>query len=200
MCLHAKPLPRQGDGWYHHAMSGRRLGPTGGEDSGRLSPCVCGTLRMVSRAVTQLYDDALRPSGLRVTQFSIVAIIARMGEVNLRQLEDMLAIDQTTLTRSLNLLEREGMAQRVPHPDGRVKLVRLTSRGRRALEVARPLWAQAQDKVLHELGAKAWADAQRRLAHLLHVAVKKRRLGQERTRGQPSRALRRTRRMTPADG
>ena len=160
---------------------------------GRLSPCVCSTLRMVSRAVTQLYDDALRPSGLRVTQLSILATIARMGEANLRQLEDILAIDQTTLTRSLNLLEREGMTQSVPHTDGRVKLVRLTSKGRRALEVARPLWAQAQDKVLRELGAKAWADAQRRLAHLLHVAVKKRRLGREPTRVQPSRALRRRR-------
>jgi len=155
---------------------------------------------MVSRAVTQLYDNVLRPSGLRVTQLSILATVARMGEANLRQLEDILAIDQTTLTRSLNLLEREGMTQSVPHPDGRVKLVRLTSKGRRAVEVARPLWAQAQEKVLRELGAKAWADAQRRLAHLLHVAVKKRRLGREPTRVQPSRALRRTRRVTPAGG
>src|SRR2546428_302631 len=77
---------------------------TGGPDPRRLSPCVCSTLRMVSRAVTQLYDDILRPSGLRVTQFSILATIARMGEANLRQLEHPLAIDQTTLTRSLGLL------------------------------------------------------------------------------------------------
>jgi len=47
---------------------------------------------MVSRAVTQLYDDILRPSGLRVTQFSILATIARSGEANLRQLEAALAI------------------------------------------------------------------------------------------------------------
>jgi DNA-binding MarR family transcriptional regulator len=129
---------------------------------------------MASRAVTQLYDDVLRPSGLRVTQFSILATIARMGEANLRQLEDTLAIDQTTLTRSLNLLERDRVIERVPHPDGRIKATRLTSRGRRALEVARPLWAQAQDKVLRDLGTKAWADAQRRLARLLYVALKRR--------------------------
>src|SRR5712691_8023050 len=163
------------------------------QDRGRLSPCVCNTLRMASRAVTQLYDDVLRPSGLRVTQFSILAAIARMGEANLRQLEDALALDQTTLTRSLNLLERERVIERASHPDGRVKAMRLTSKGRRALEVARPLWAQAQDKVLRELGTKAWADAQRRLTHLLHVAVKKRRLGRKRRRVQPSSALRRTR-------
>src|SRR2546428_14070268 len=146
---------------------------TTGRDRGRLSPCVCSTLRMVSRAVTQLYDDVLRPSGLRVTQFSILAAIARKGEANLRQLADTLAIDQTTLTRSLNLLERDRVIERVPHPDGRIKAMRLTSKGRRALEVARPLWTQAQAKVLREVGTKSWADAQRRLAYLLHVAVER---------------------------
>jgi len=130
---------------------------------------------MVSRAVTQLYDDILRPSGLRVTQFSILVAIARMGEANLRQLEHPLAIDQTTLTRSLGLLERSGMIERVPHPDGRVKAMRLTSRGTRALERARPLWARAQEKLLREVGTTAWTDAQRRLARLLSVAVERRR-------------------------
>src|SRR5213080_4141796 len=122
----------------------------------RLSPCVCSTLRMVSRAVTQLYDDILRPSGLRVTQFSILATIARSGEAHLRQLEAALAIDQTTLTRSLSLLQRDRVIERMPHPDGRIKAVRLTRKGRRMLDVARPLWAQAQNKVLRELGTTAW--------------------------------------------
>jgi DNA-binding MarR family transcriptional regulator len=166
-------------------MTRRGIGLTTGQDLARLSPCVCNTLRMVTRAVTQLYDDVLRPSGLRVTQFSILATIARLGEANLRQLEDTLAIDQTTLTRSLNLLERDGVIERASHPDGRIKAMRLTSKGSRALQVARPLWAQAQDKVLRELGTKAWADAKRRLTHLLHVAVRKRRLGRERRRMQP---------------
>src|SRR5436190_21990976 len=107
-------------------MNGRSTRPRKGPDRERLSPCVCSTLRMVSRAVTQLYDDILRPSGLRVTQFSILATIARMGEANLRQLEHALAIDQTTLTRSLGLLERDGMIERVPHHDRRVKAIRLT--------------------------------------------------------------------------
>ena len=155
-------------------MNGRSTRPRKGPDRERLSPCVCSTLRMVSRAVTQLYDDVLRPSGLRVTQFSILATISRLGEANLRQLEDMLAIDQTTLTRSLNLLERDGVIERVPHPDGRIKAMKLTSKGRRALEAARLLWSLVQNKVLRELGTKAWADAQRRLAHLLRVAVKRR--------------------------
>jgi DNA-binding MarR family transcriptional regulator len=142
---------------------------------------------MVSRAVTQLYDDGLRPSGLRVTQFSVLAAIARMGEANLKQLENTLAIDQTTLTRSLNLLERDGVIERASHPDGRVKAMRLTPKGRRALEVARPLWAETQAKVLRELGPNVWADAQRRLARLLDAAVKRR----GRRRVQPSVRVRR---------
>src|SRR5918994_7720426 len=138
----------------------------------RLSSCVCNTLRMVTRTVTQLYDDILRPSGLRVTQFSMLAAIARMGEASLKQLEPVLAIDQTTLTRSLNLLERDGLIERASHADGRVKAMRLTSKGRLAFEAARPLWAAAQARVLREFGTKAWVDAERRLARLLHVADK----------------------------
>jgi len=161
-------------------MERHATGVTGGPERGPLSPCVCSTLRMVSRAVTQLYDDILRPSGLRVTQFSILATIARRGEANLRHLERALAIDQTTLTRSVNRLERDRMIERVPNPDGRVKAMRLTGKGKRLLDVARPLWAQAQGRVLRELGPPAWADAQRRLARLLHVAVVKRRLHRDR--------------------
>jgi len=89
-----------------------------------------------------------------VTQFSILGAIARLARANLRQLEYMLAIDQTTLTRSLNLLERDRVIERVPHPDGRIKAMTLTSKGRKALEAARPLWARAQDKVLRELGTQ----------------------------------------------
>src|SRR5215470_3413176 len=164
-------------------MDGRGARPITGTDRERLSPCVCSTLRMVSRAVTQLYDDILRPSGLRVTQFSILATIAHSGEANLRELEAALAIDQTTLTRSLNLLERDRLIERVPNPDGRVKAMRLTQKGRRVLGVARPLWAHAQDKVLRGLGTTAWDDAQRRLSRLLHVVVeKKRRLRRHRMR------------------
>jgi hypothetical protein len=71
------------------AMKGRETRPTNGQDHERLSPCVCRTLRMVSRAVTQLYDNVLRPSGLRVIQVSILATITHLREANLRQLEGL---------------------------------------------------------------------------------------------------------------
>ena len=72
-------------------MKPQATGVPDGREPGLLSPCVRSTLRMVSRAVTQLYDDILRPSGLRVTQFSILVTIVRSGEANLRQLEAALA-------------------------------------------------------------------------------------------------------------
>lgn len=171
-------------------MNGRDTRATKGQDRERLSVCVCSTLRMVSRAVTRLYDDILRPSGLRVTQFSILAAIARRGEANLRQLQHMLRIDQTTLTRSLDVLERDGLLERASHPDARIRAMKLTSKGRGALEAARPLWARAQDKVLRELGTTAWADAQQRLAHLLRVAVEKRKPSRGRRPVQPGPARR----------
>ena len=182
MYLHTYQLRHIQTGGRIARMERHAAGVTSGPARGPLSPCVCSTLRMVSRAVTQLYDDILRPSGLRVTQFSILATIASSGEANLRRLERVLAIDQTTLTRSVNLLERDRMIERVPNPDGRVKAMRLAGKGKRLLDVGRPLWAQAQDRVLRELGPPAWADAQRRLARLLHVAVVKRRLYRDRRR------------------
>jgi len=108
-----------------------------------------------------------------VTQFSILGAIARLGDANLRQLAHTLAIDQTTLTRSLKLLERNGAIDRVPHPDGRIKAMTLTSKGRQALEAARPLWARAQDRVLRDwarrvggraaaAGPLAWGRRQKR--------------------------------------
>ena len=171
-------------------MSRRGTIRTTGQAPERLSPCVCSALRMVTRAVTQLYDDALRPSGLRVTQFSILATLAHRGEANLRQLGDALALDQTTLTRSLTLLERDGVIERVPHPDGRFKAMRLTAKGTRALAVARPLWAQVQGRVLRELGTKGWAATRQRLAHVLDVAVDRREWRRIPPSGAPERRRR----------
>ena len=162
MYLHTLCWPGPAKAGTIASVGRRSIGWTVG--AGGASPCVCNTLRMVTRAVTQLYDDVLRPSGVRVTQFTILATI--------------------------------GLIERSPHPDGRVKAMRLASKGARVLEIARPLWAQAQDQVLRELGRKRWADAQRRLAHLLHLAVEKRRLGRKRrhmrARSTPRRAGSRT--------
>lgn len=133
----------------------------------RYSVCVCNTLRAVTRAMTQLYDDALRPSGLRVTQFSILGLLARLGTANVTQLTQTLEIDQTTLTRSLKLLERQGLIERVTQADARVKALRLTATGTQAMKTAYPLWKRAQQRVLGRIGEEAWTDLQRSLASLL---------------------------------
>ena len=82
------------------SMSRRVAQATTGRDGGQLSACVCSTLPHGQPHGDAAYDDVLRPSGLRVTQFSILATLARRGEANLKELEASLTIDQTTLTRS----------------------------------------------------------------------------------------------------
>src|SRR3989441_10325233 len=86
MYLHMVRLPRTAVAGSMTSMTRRGTRLTNAQDRGRLSPCVCNTLRMVTRAVTQLYDDVLRPIGLRVRQFSILAAIARVAAANLESL------------------------------------------------------------------------------------------------------------------
>ncbi len=119
--------------------------------------CVCATLRKASRAVTQVFDNALRPSGLRATQFNILCEIQGRGETTATQLTKRLIMDQTTLTRSLSLLERDKLIQTVPKPDARLRTVKLTPKGEKTLHAAFPLWAEAQKRIVLALGVEAWA-------------------------------------------
>jgi len=68
---------------------------------------MCGSFRRTSRALTQLYENALRPLGLRATQFTILQALSLAGEVTQSQLGEMLAMDSTTLTRTLQIMSRE---------------------------------------------------------------------------------------------
>jgi DNA-binding MarR family transcriptional regulator len=128
--------------------------------------CVCASLRKATRSVTQLYDNALRPSGLRATQFNILSTIQGGGEATVTQLTRMLLIDQTTLTRGLALLERDGLIKAVPKPDGRLKSVRLTRKGEQTLAKAQPLWAAAQEQVISQIGPDVWETLNRQLERL----------------------------------
>jgi DNA-binding MarR family transcriptional regulator len=134
-------------------------------------PCVCAAMRMATRSVTQFYDNALRPSGLRSTQFHILSVIAAAGPATVTQLIKLLVMDQTTLTRSLALLERNGLLKQAPNPDARVKSVQLTKKGVRALEKAEPRWASAQKKMLSAIGPAAWAVLSGELHRLAHEPV-----------------------------
>jgi DNA-binding MarR family transcriptional regulator len=128
-----------------------------GGKRGSQQRCVCVTLRKATRCVTQFYDNALRPSGIRATQFHILSEIRAAGEATITELTKLLVIDQTTLTRSVALLERDGLLTSVPKSDGRLKPVRLTKKGEQAIVKAHPLWTAAQKHMIGSIGPRAWA-------------------------------------------
>ena len=118
--------------------------------------CVCGNLRKAARAITQLYDEVLRPTGLRVTQFGILGATMAMEPVTVTRLADLTVTDRTTLTRNLKLLEKRGLLRVQMGNDRREREVTLTARGREALASGLPLWQKAQTRVVQGLGDKRW--------------------------------------------
>lgn len=112
-----------------------------------VSDCVCLNLRMSSRALSHVFDDALRPAGLKTTQFSLLRHIERMAPVTFQKLADAMVLDQTTLPRSLRLLEKDGFIAIAAGEDRRERLASLTPAGRRKLAEATPLWRRAQERM-----------------------------------------------------
>jgi len=114
--------------------------------------CACANLRKAARAVTQVFDDALAPSGLKVTQFTLLVTSRLMRESTINDLAERMVIDRTTLSRNLKPLVRSGLLEVRRGEDGRTRLVRITPAGEHALEVAYPLWQQAQLETVGVLG------------------------------------------------
>jgi len=117
---------------------------------------MCASLRRASRSLTQLYEDALRPTGIRATQFTLLQALSRVGEVSQGRLGQILAIDSTTLTRSLAIMEREGWITGRPGADRRERLLRLSKTGRAKFESAVPAWEKVQAELLSQLGSEQW--------------------------------------------
>jgi DNA-binding MarR family transcriptional regulator len=114
--------------------------------------CVCFNLRRASRMVTQLFDEVLRPSGLRITQFTLMVAVRLRGSAPIQALADILGTDRTTLTRNLKGLEEAGMVSSSAGTDRRSRLVSLTPKGEQALDETLPLWRQAQQRAVESLG------------------------------------------------
>jgi DNA-binding MarR family transcriptional regulator len=113
-----------------------------------VTPCACATLRRAARAVTAAYDAALAPSGLRITQFSILRRLARLGPLPVTRLAAESALDRSTMGRNLNPLERRGLVRiEVGNVDQRERVVHLTAAGETALEAALPHWRKAQERI-----------------------------------------------------
>jgi DNA-binding MarR family transcriptional regulator len=119
-------------------------------------PCMCASFRRASRALTQLYDEALRPVGLRVTQFTILQALSLAGEVSQGGLAQILAMDSTTLTRTLRIMGREGWIAERRGEDRRERLLRLAKAGRHQFSRALPSWEKAQAQLGRQLGDKRW--------------------------------------------
>jgi DNA-binding MarR family transcriptional regulator len=110
--------------------------------------CVCAAARRTSRALTRAFEKAMRGSGLRGAQFSLLATLVQTGPLPTTRLADLLGLERTTLTRNLRPLVRDGFVRIDEGADRRVRKVAITPLGVEAARRAFPFWRQAQDAAL----------------------------------------------------
>lgn len=122
------------------------------------------------RVVSQAYDAALKPAGLKATQFTLLAVLAGRGPMPLTRLAEVLVMDRTTLTRNLKPLEAKGWVETGRERDERVRLIGATEAGRAVVAQATPLWAAAQAKVTAALGPDRLAGLLDGLSQLTEAA------------------------------
>jgi DNA-binding MarR family transcriptional regulator len=121
-------------------------------------PCMCASIRRASRALTQTYDEALRPLGLRATQFTVLQVLSRAGGVTQGELGAMLAMDSTTLTRTLDIMARHGWVRKQRGKDRRERRPRLGKTGHEQFRRALPAWERAQSQVRRRIGDATWRE------------------------------------------
>ena len=114
--------------------------------------CIAVRLRLLNRVVTNLYDDALRPLGLKVSQLNLLVVTAKLGLVQPARVCDLLQLDPSTLSRNVERMRAKGWLEVVPGEDARTQPFRLTAQGRRLLEQAVRAWEVAQGKAAELLG------------------------------------------------
>jgi DNA-binding MarR family transcriptional regulator len=120
--------------------------------------CLCNALRQASRSVSRLYDEELRGLGLRTTQYSLLSLLDRVGEVRQRELSGQTLLDETTLTRALRPLVDGGWVAVRAGEDRREKLVAITEAGAAKLEEARPAWERAQQRMRSLVPEGVWQE------------------------------------------
>jgi DNA-binding MarR family transcriptional regulator len=130
-------------------MSAEKPAPSG-------TPCLCNALRRASRAVSRLYDQELRDVGLRTTQYSLLRLLQRSGEVRQGDLGPLTVLDETTLTRTLRPLVDQGWVAVREGKDRRERLVSITGAGTAKLAKARPAWQRAQERLRSSLPKGVW--------------------------------------------
>ena len=121
-----------------------------------LDNCTCQNLRQATRVVTQFFETALDPTGLKITQLPVLAAAATHGPVLMSRLADILVMDRTTLTRNLQPLLRSGLVAIEKGDDKRARLVTATDKGIGVLKEALPIWRGAQAEMVDALGRFQW--------------------------------------------
>ncbi|BEQ14589.1 MarR family winged helix-turn-helix transcriptional regulator [Desulfoferula mesophila] len=129
--------------------------------------CVAYNLRRAARLVSQAYDQALKPIGLKVTQFSLLASFAMAPDSKISELADWLGMDRTTLSRNLRVLEKRGLIELTQGQDRREVNVRITEEGMRTFKKALPYWARAQKEVVGNIGQDSWSSLAKELRSLV---------------------------------
>ena len=132
--------------------------------------CTCANLRRATRMVTQAYDAALRPAGLRATQFTMLSVLARRGQLRQSDFADLLGMDGTTLTRNLQPLSKNDWIQIKRDEDQRVRLISITELGRGVVDLAVPLWRQVQSRFVTGLGNEQWSGLLAALSATVEIA------------------------------
>jgi len=121
--------------------------------------CLCGNMRMASRALTQLYDAYLAPCGLSSGQLPVLWSVIAAEPLSLGEIADWLVMDKTTVSRNFAALAAMGLVELKPGPDARVKLATSTGKGRKAFAAAMPRWKAAQASVEKKIGRGTFAQA-----------------------------------------
>ena len=116
--------------------------------------CVGFNLRRAARAVSQFYDSAMQGSGLRGTQFSMLVAISTYGPLTINDLANGGVMDQTTVSRNVRVLQKQGYVEMVPGTDKRTRAVSITEKGKSVLKSAVPHWNRAQASIAKKLGDK----------------------------------------------
>jgi len=131
--------------------------------------CVALHVRMTARAVTRAYDEAMRPAGLKITQFVLLSALSTGAWRSVTELADRFALERTSLTRNLQLLVTAGLIEPVACK-GRASIYAVTGKGRAAIEAAIPHWQKAQERIEGGLGAENWIELRDRLKALRRAA------------------------------
>lgn len=137
-----------------------------------MEACTCGELRRAARAITLLYDNAFKSSGLLSTQLGVLDTICKADSIKISDLAEKRGMDRTTLTRNLAVLERQGFVKISSGNDLRTRIVTTTQKGRSAVANAIPLWNNVQRTVKQQMGEDAWHELMKNLSHFVSVADK----------------------------